>query len=65
MKFDSLLNSLSNIMLDEILVSRDLNLNCEKCITILNKSYCKHFPIKIKHLPKKRMQKLWISSELI
>ena len=65
MKFNSLLNSLSNIMWDDILVSRDLNLNCEKFITTINKLYCKNFPIKIKHLSRKRLQKPWISSELI
>ena len=50
---------------DFVLSSDDVNSVAENYLRRLNELYCSSFPLKIKHLGKKRFDKPWISSAIL
>ena len=63
--FDLLSSKVLSFDWQEIYQGGDPNISIQKFMSSLNSLYCSCFPLKIKYLSKKRIQKPWITQDLM
>ena len=63
--FNKLVSLVANVNWDTELDGNNIDMNCVKFIKIVNDFYCHCFPLKVKFLSRKRLQKPWLSPSLM